>query len=80
MIKMVLYDPRKNSSTNGKINEFFMGVHIPPEVYHGFKGISEYKTIMLNCPSEPYNHQNPDEYQVPAHAKKIPYKRTRKDG
>lgn len=86
MVKMVLYDPRKNSSTKGKINEFFIGIHnpillqIPPEVYHGFKCISEYEAIMLNCPSEPYNRKNPDEYRLAAHTKKIPYDWARKDG
>lgn len=85
MIKIVLYDPRKKSPTKGEINEFFMGIHnpiliqIPPEVYHGFKGISEHEAIMLNCPTEPYNRQNPDEYRLPAHTKKIPYDWTRKD-
>lgn len=85
MIKIVLYDPRKNSPTKGEINEFFMGIYnpiliqIPPEVYHGFKGISEQEAIMLNCPTEPYNRQNPDEYRLPAHTKKIPYDWTRKD-
>ena len=86
MVKMVLYDARKNSSTKGDVNEFFIGLHnpillqIPPEVYHGFKCISEYESIMLNCPSESYNRKQPDEYRIPAHTKKIPYRWARKDG
>jgi dTDP-4-dehydrorhamnose 3,5-epimerase len=85
MIKIVLYDPRKKSPTKGEINEFFMGmcnpilIQIPPEVYHGFKGISEREAIMINCPTEPYNRHNPDEYRLPAHTKKIPYDWARKD-
>lgn len=86
MVKMVLYDARKNSPTKGELNEFFIGMHnpmllqIPPEVYHGFKCISEHEAIMLNCPSESYNRKQPDEYRIPAHAKKIPYNWARKDG
>jgi len=86
MVKMVLYDARKGSPSKGKVNEFFIGVHnpillqIPPEVYHGFKCVSEYEAIMLNCPSEPYNRREPDEYRIPAHTKKIPYNWARKDG
>lgn len=86
MVKMVLYDARRKSSTRGEINEFFIGVHnpillqIPPEVYHGFKCVSEYEAIMLNCPSEPYNRREPDEYRIPAHTKKISYNWARKDG
>lgn len=85
MMKMVLYDSRKDSSTKGEINEFFMGVHnpillqIPPMVYHGFKCIGAHEAIMLNCPTEPYNRQKPDEYRLDAHAKEIPYDWTRKD-
>jgi len=47
MMKIVLYDNRKSSSTRGEVNEFFVGEHnpilitIPREVYHGFKCISD---------------------------------------
>ena len=86
MVKMVLYDARKKSPTKGEVNEFFIGTHnpillqIPPEVYHGFKCVSEYEAIMLNCPSEAYSRKQPDEYRIPAHTKKIPYTWARKDG
>jgi len=86
MVKLVLYDPRKNSPTKGEINEFFLGtynpslVSIPADVYHGFKCISETEAIMLNCPTEPYNRNDPDEYRRPPHTKKIPYDWARKDG
>lgn len=86
MAKLVLYDPRKGSSTKGQVNEFFLGIHnpvlvqIPPNIYHGFKCISETEAIMLNCPTEPYNPKNPDEYRLPAHTKRIPYDWARKDG
>ena len=42
MMKIVLYDDREDSPTNGEVNEFFVGDHnpmlvqIPPGVYHGF--------------------------------------------
>ncbi|MBI4712006.1 MAG: dTDP-4-dehydrorhamnose 3,5-epimerase family protein [Planctomycetes bacterium] len=86
MMKVVLYDPRPGSPTKGEVNEFFMGIYnpmllvIPPMVYHGFKCISEKEAIMLNCPSEPYNHKKPDEYRLPAQTKKIPYDWSRQDG
>ena len=85
MMKVVLYDSRKDSPTQGEVNEFFMGEHnpilvqIPPLVYHGFKCISPYEAIMLNCPSEPYNRKQPDEYRLEAHTKEIPYSWERKD-
>jgi dTDP-4-dehydrorhamnose 3,5-epimerase len=85
MLKLVLYDSRPKSKTNGEVNEFFMGEHnniavqIPKNVYHGFKGISETETIVINMPTESYNPKNPDEYRLPAHTKEIPYEWARKD-
>jgi dTDP-4-dehydrorhamnose 3,5-epimerase len=86
MAKVVLYDGRKDSLTYGEINEFFMGtlnptlLKIPPFVYHGFKGISQETTLIVNVPTELYNYATPDEYRLPAHTDDIPYDWARKDG
>ncbi len=86
MMKVVLYDSREGSPTFREINEFFMGEHnpvllqIPAYVYHGFKGISENEAIVINCPTEVYNRQDPDEYRIPPHGGEIPYDWARKDG
>ena len=85
MMKVVLYDPRPKSRTKGQINEFIIGefnpqlIQIPPDVYHGFKCISETEAMIINLPTEPYNYQTPDEYRLPAHTKKIPYRWDRVD-
>lgn len=79
MAKVVLYDGRKDSPTYGQINEFFIGEHnpllvqIPPEVLHGFKCISPDEVILLNCPSQVYNRDNPDEFRVDPLDNDIPY-------
>jgi dTDP-4-dehydrorhamnose 3,5-epimerase len=86
MMKIVLYDGRKESETFGEINEIFAGihnpvlVHIPPFVYHGFKCISEDEAIVVNTPNEVYDYQEPDEFRLPAHNGDIPYDWSRKDG
>jgi dTDP-4-dehydrorhamnose 3,5-epimerase len=86
MAKVVLYDSREDSPTKGVINEFFIGelnptlVKIPRGVYHGFKGISEQVTLIVNVPTERYNYEDPDEYRLPAHTDEIPYDWDRKDG
>ena len=86
MMKVVLYDSRPGSKTKGEVMEVFMGEHnpiliqIPPDVYHGFKCISEREAMIINIPTEIYNHKKPDEYRLPAHTKKIPYKWERIDG
>ena len=86
MMKLVLYDPREGSPTKGEVNEFFVGEHnplliqIPKNVHHGFKCISEGEAIAINCPTEPYKYDEPDEYRVDPHDNDIPYDWARKDG
>jgi dTDP-4-dehydrorhamnose 3,5-epimerase len=86
MAKVVLYDNRLDSPTHGQINEFFIGsqnpmlLKIPPGVMHGFKGVSQEITLIINVPTELYNYDKPDEYRLPAHTDQIPYDWDRKDG
>ncbi len=86
MMKLVLYDDREASPTRGVVNEFFVGDHnpllvqIPPLVFHGFKCISEREALVVNVPSQPYDHAHPDEFRLDAHDPRIPYDWARKDG
>jgi dTDP-4-dehydrorhamnose 3,5-epimerase len=86
MMKIVLYDGRKESPTYGEINEIFAGVHnpvlvhIPPLVYHGFKCVSDEDAVVINTTTEVYNYSQPDEFRLPAHGGEIPYDWGRKDG
>jgi dTDP-4-dehydrorhamnose 3,5-epimerase len=54
-IKLVLFDDREQSSTRGELMEIFLGpdnyslVIIPPEVWNGFKGMTDPLSIMANC-------------------------------
>jgi len=86
MVKLVLYDGRDGSPTQGWVNELFMGVHapmrvqIPCGVFHGFKTIGPEEALVLNFPSEPYHRDAPDELRVPPDSPTIPYDWTRRDG
>jgi len=77
--KLVLYDNRKESSTYKKINEIFFGeknpllITIPPFIWHGFKAIGKKKIIVLNCPTELFNYDNPDEHRLPYDTTEIDY-------
>jgi dTDP-4-dehydrorhamnose 3,5-epimerase len=86
MMKIVLFDSRKDSPTYKEVNEFFLGdynpqlLHIPPLVFHGFKCVSESEALVINIPTEAYNYSRPDEYRVPPHDNDILYDWNRKDG
>jgi len=79
MIKLVLCDCREESKTKNEINEFVIGernlllVKIPPEVWHGFKNVTEEYALVLNIPTELYNYKEPDEHRLPPNTRKIPY-------
>lgn len=61
MIKLVLFDNRKGSSTHGEIMEIFTGednyslITIPPRVWNGFKGIGTKTAIVANCSDLPHD-------------------------
>jgi len=86
MMKIALYDAREDSPTYGEINEFFLGEHnfkliqIPKMVYHGFKCIGREEAIVINVPTQPYNHEHPDEYRVDPYENNIPYDWRLKEG
>lgn len=85
MVKLVLVDTRPGSPTQGAVNEFFVGslnptlVQVPPLVYHGWKCVSEHLALVVNAPTEPYRHGDPDEYRLEPHGT-LPYDWSRKDG
>lgn len=77
--KVALYDRRQGSTTQGEVNEFFIGernpclVKIPPGVVHGFKGVGQKVALIINVPTELYNYEDPDEYRLPFDTEEIPY-------
>ena len=62
-IKLVLYDNREGSSTQGEIQEIFLGVDdyllvsIPPLLWNGFKGLGTEMAIVANCATLPHDPQ-----------------------
>lgn len=78
MIKLVLYDARKDSSTFGELMQIYTGeenyqlVSVPPGVWNGFKGIGNKLAIVSNCSDIPHD---PKEIQRmdPIHNKIIDY-------
>jgi dTDP-4-dehydrorhamnose 3,5-epimerase len=86
MAKVVLYDSREDSPTYGETNEFFMGERnpvllvIPPFVLHGMKGIGTEPAYLINCPTEPYKYDSPDEYRVAPDSGEVPYDWGLKEG
>lgn len=84
MIKLVLYDDREGSATQGELLEHFSGedsyelITIPPGIWNGFKGIGTQSAIVANCSTEP--HDPKEIVRMDPFSDKIPYDWGLKDG
>jgi dTDP-4-dehydrorhamnose 3,5-epimerase len=60
-IKLVLYDDRPESPTEGALMELFLGpddyslVTISPEIWTGFKGMTRPFALVANCATHPHD-------------------------
>lgn len=80
MVKLALYDYRRDSPTYGIVNEIFMGerypraVYIPPGIFHGTKNIGTDIAVVIGMPSLLYDPENVDERRLdPNDNDLIPY-------
>jgi dTDP-4-dehydrorhamnose 3,5-epimerase len=61
MVKLVCYDDRPGSPTNGVLQELHVGelnyalVTIPPLVWNGFKGEGDRPALVANCATVPHS-------------------------
>jgi dTDP-4-dehydrorhamnose 3,5-epimerase len=60
-VKLVIYDDRQGSPTQGELTELFLGpdqhslVIIPPELWNGYKGMTDPFAIIANCCTHPHD-------------------------
>lgn len=78
-VKIVLYDSRPDSPTCGMVNEVFFSEHnrglivFPIGVCHAIQNVGLTDAMLLNMPTRPYRHENPDKYRLPLDTDLIPY-------
>ncbi len=78
LIKLVLYDDRKDSHTRGVVMEIDTGpdnnyslIVVPPGIWNGFQGIAKEVSIVANCADIPHD---PEEImRIAPFDKRIPY-------
>ena len=62
-VKLVLFDDRKESSTQGVCQELILCpedyflVTIPPNIWNGFKGLDKNESIIANCLTLPHDEK-----------------------
>jgi dTDP-4-dehydrorhamnose 3,5-epimerase len=80
VLRVVLYDARRESDTYGRVNVFHLGGHdrallaIPAGVYHAVQNVGDGEGAFVNMPSQPYRHDDPDKYRLPLDNDVIPYR------
>jgi dTDP-4-dehydrorhamnose 3,5-epimerase len=78
-MELVLFDPRPDSSTYGKISKILMSeanrrlVNIPALVWHAEHNIGSKDVVVIDLPTRPYNHEAPDKYRLPIVTVLIPH-------
>ena len=78
-IVTVLYDPRVQSPTFGKIQKVilseqgFRQLVIPPGVWHMNVNVAERESFLINHPTEIYHHESPDRLLLPLDSNEIPF-------
>ena len=83
LVKLVVFDVRRDSPTFGQVNEFVVSeknpglLIVPPNLYHGWKNIGTSEAIIINMPARMYEYEHPDALDLPwdseAASRIIPY-------
>jgi dTDP-4-dehydrorhamnose 3,5-epimerase len=78
-LELVLFDPRPDSSTCGEVCRIVLSEHhrclvnVPRNVWHADHNIGLKDVVVVNFPTIPYDHSNPDKYRLPIGTDLIPY-------
>lgn len=78
-LRMVLFDARKGSPTHGNVAMVHLGdesrgiVRIPPGVWHALQNWGSTPAHVINFPTVPYDHANPDKQMLPISTDQIPF-------
>jgi dTDP-4-dehydrorhamnose 3,5-epimerase len=76
---LVLFDPRPDSSSCGKVCEIFLSgerrqiVNTPKNVWHAAMNVGDRELLVIDLPTAPYDHANPDKHRLPVDTPLIPY-------
>jgi dTDP-4-dehydrorhamnose 3,5-epimerase len=78
-MELVLFDPRPESSTYGQVcklalTEYNRGlVCIPKFVWHAEHNVGSKDVVLVDLPTAPYDHADPDKFRLPIDTPLIPY-------
>jgi dTDP-4-dehydrorhamnose 3,5-epimerase len=78
-MELVLYDVRPESSTYKQVSRIVLSeydrklVNVPKNVWHADHNIGTRDVVVVNFPTMPYDHANPDKLRLPIDSPLIPW-------
>jgi dTDP-4-dehydrorhamnose 3,5-epimerase len=78
-VRVVLYDGRVESPTFQQFQEIHFTAHstgvlrIPPGVWHADQNWGDEDVLIMNFPTHPYRHEDPDKYRIDLESGEIPF-------
>jgi dTDP-4-dehydrorhamnose 3,5-epimerase-like enzyme len=78
-LEIVLYNERPTSPTEGLVSTIVLSeyrrrlMNIPAGVWHAERNLGSTDVVVINFPTIPYDHANPDKYRLPLDTDRIPY-------
>ncbi|UUY09033.1 dTDP-4-dehydrorhamnose 3,5-epimerase family protein [Pseudomonas sp. J452] len=79
-LKLVLFDARAESPTQGNVIELRIGeerpmlVTVPPGVWHGVACLGSRPALLVNLVDSAYDYDDPDHWRLPLDTPDIPYR------
>jgi dTDP-4-dehydrorhamnose 3,5-epimerase len=79
-MEVVLYDERDESPTRGVVASVVLSHHrrrlmnIPAGVWHANRNLGQMDVVVVNFPTIPYDHTDPDKHRLPLDTDRIPYR------
>jgi dTDP-4-dehydrorhamnose 3,5-epimerase len=78
-MELVLFDPRPGSPTCGQMSRILLTaqapslVTVPRNVWHADHNVGRTDVVVVNFPTTPYDHEQPDKYRLPIDTDLIPF-------
>jgi len=79
-MEVVMYDTREDSPTKGLLSRVHLSewnrrlMNIPVGIWHANWNPGNRDAAIVNFPTRPYDHENPDKYRLPLDTDQIPFK------
>jgi len=85
-LRIALYDGRPDRESHGRVAQFFFSeatpglLAIPPGVWHADQNWGQTDARIVNFPTHPYDHADPDKFRIDPHSDVIPFDWALRDG